>query len=438
MSVQPAAGPTRKGAADGAAAPAPERIGTFAALALRDFRLLLAGTTLSNAAQWIQMVTLGWLVYDMTGSGTMLGTVNLVRSVASLGLAPFAGVAIDRFDRRALMMSVKAWLFVITLTLGFLLIFSNIDIWHLFLFTFLAGMAQAVDMPLRQTATFDLVPRSLAPNAVALVQTGWSLMRSLGPGIGGFLILWFGPGGNFLIQAAAYALIAVTIVPMVFPPLKSAGRQGGLQNLVMGVKFVAGQRMTRTFMMMGWVLPLLIIPNYIALPPIYAKDVFHGGPDVLGMLQSAVGVGGILGGVVTASLGPYERRGLVQLSSLFLLSLSLIGFALCSDLVLAMVSLAFSGFFEMIFLTTNQTLLQLSIPDELRGRVTSIVSLNAALAPLGAFVAGAGADLLGPAAVTILLNAAAAAVALLVFLFSPTVREYRLSQAIAPEAARSH
>jgi MFS transporter, DHA1 family, staphyloferrin A biosynthesis exporter len=290
-------------------------------------------------------------------------------------------------------------------------------------------------MPLRQTVVFLLVPRALAPNAVALVQTGWGLMRSLGPGIGGFLILWFGPGGNFLIQALAYALIAFNITRIAFPPAAAGGpRRAMLQTMGEGLRYIATQPRTRAFVFMGWILPLLIIPNYVALPPIYAKDIFQGGPQVLGFLMSAVGVGGIGGGIVTASLGHLERRGLVQLGALLLTGLSLIGFALSADLLVGLVMLALSGFFEMIYLTTNQTLLQLSIPDEMRGRVTSIVSLNAGLSPIGAFLAGVGADLVGPRLVTIVLCGAAAAIAVLVFLLSPTVRDYRLSQALGGPA----
>jgi MFS family permease len=181
---------------------------------------------------------------------------------------------------------------------------------------------------------------------------------------------------------------------------------------------------------MGWVLPLFIIPNFSALPPIYAKDVFAGGPDTLGLLLSAVGVGGIAGGIVTTSLGQQERRGLVQLGALLLLSLSLIAFAISTTFWMALVFMALAGFFEMIFLTTNTTLLQLSIPDSLRGRVTGIVSLSSGLMPVGAFVAGFGADLVGPRAMTIVLGGIAGAIAVIVFFASPVIREYRLSQAL--------
>lgn len=156
---------------------------------------------------------------------------------------------------------------------------------------------------------------------------------------------------------------------------------------------------------------------------------------MLGLLLSSVGIGGIAGGIVTASLGRYERRGLVQLGSLLLLGLSLVGVGLSPDLWLALPMLALSGFFELIFLSTNQVLLQLSIPDALRGRVMGIVTLNSGLLPIGAVIAGVGADLIGPRAVTIAMAGIAAAIAIGVFVFSPRIRDYRLGSAIAASTA---
>jgi MFS family permease len=189
--------------------------------------------------------------------------------------------------------------------------------------------------------------------------------------------------------------------------------------------------------MLGLILPLCIIPIFIVLPPIYAVEVFGDeSGKVLGFLMASVGVGGIAGGVVTASLGYLERRGFLQLGTLFLLSILLIGFAFSTTLLLSLLLLAMAGFFEMMFLTTNQTLIQLSIPDSLRGRVTSIVNLNWSLASLSGLVAGAGSDLLGgPKMITILLAGIAAALVVVFFIFSPTIRNYRLSRAIALESS---
>ena len=404
--------------------------GTFASLRLKNYRTLFIGTTLSNFAMWLQQVTMTWLVYDITGSGAMIGLVNLARAMATMGFAPVSGVLIDVVQRRTLMLMTALWLLVLSLTLGTVLVSGHEALWLLFAFSFLGGVAQAVDIPLRQTAVFAIVPRTFASNAVALMQTGWGVMRSVGPALGGFLILWFGAGGNFLIQAVAYGLVMLNTLQLVFPPQQpGAGpRRGVFRNMAEGIRYVRHEPETRAFLMMGWVLPLFIIPTYIALPPIFVKEVYGGGADTLGILLAAVGVGGIFGGLVSASLGRVDRRGAVQLGALSLLALSLILFALTTNFVIALAFFAASGFFEMIFLTSNQTLLQLSIPDDLRGRVTSLVTLNMGLAPLGALYAGAAADWLGPEAVAAALSIGALAVALSAMLFSPTIRNYRISE----------
>jgi MFS family permease len=407
------------------------RNGTFAVLHVPSFAWFLTGTTFSNAAQWIQQVTLSWLVYDLTSSGAMLGIINLVRSIATVGLAPIAGVAIDRLSRRGLLYATSIWLFAISFGFGFVLLGNHNAVWPLILFSFLGGIGQAVSIPLRQTVVFSIVPRSLAPNAVALVQTGWAVMRSIGPAIGGFLILWFGPAGNFFVQAGAYALVTFTIVKLSLPHAKSGMQKGKTAgSLREGWNYIASEPTTRAFLFMNWVLPLFIIPNFSALTPIYAKDIFSGGPDTLGALLSAIGIGGIAGGFVTASLGKLDRRGLLQLVSLLLLSLSLLAFAFCTELWMALGLLALAGFFEMIYLTTNQTLLQLSIPDELRGRVTGIISLRSGLIPVGAFIAGIGSDFFGPRLMTIILSGIAGLIAVIAFFASPIIREYRLSQVL--------
>lgn len=412
------------------------RIGTFDSLRIANFRLLLVGTTLSNAAQWIQQVTLGWLVFDLTGSGTALGTMNLVRAVSTVGLVPVSGTIIDSVGRRALMILVNAWLLLTSLVLGIVLVLGHAEVWYIFAFTFFAGFAQSIDMPLRQTVVFMLVPRNLASNAFALVQTGWGLMRSLGPALGGFLIVAFGAGGNFLLQALAYGLIALNVLYIKFPPQpQPATRPPVLKQMVEGISFVRHSRMTRTFLMMGWVLPLFIIPVYITLPPIYAEEVFgdpgESNADILGFLLASVGVGGVAGGLLVASISSVDRRGLLQIGALFMCCLSLVLFALSSQLWMALLFLGASGFFEMLFLTSNQTLLQLSIPDEVRGRVTSITALSAGLAPIGSFAAGVGSDFVGPQEITLVLCGIGAVVSVLALLFVPTIRDFRMSEAIA-------
>ncbi len=406
---------------------------TFSVFGQPDFRWLFLGNVLANAAQWIQQVTMSWLVYEWTSSGAVLGSLSLVSTFATLGLAPLAGVAIDRLSRRRLMLFTNSWSLVINLALGLTLLTGLTQVWPLFLFTLLGGMAMAIDQPLRQTVLFTLVPRNLTPNAVALLQTGWATMRTLGPAIGGTLLLWIGAGGNFLVQASAYGLITWTILRLAFPPVPAAGPQTPtFGNLKQGLRFVLGDRHTRTFFLMGWILSFFIIPIFVVMPSIYAHDIFQGGPEVLGSLLSAVGVGGIVGGLVVASFKKIDRRGLLEVAGLVGLSLSLVGFSLSEHLWLSLLLMALAGFCEMTFIVTNQTLLQLSIPDELRGRVNGIITLSNGLMPIGSLIAGVGADLLGPRPTALWLSAAAGTISLAALLTSRTLREYRLSRGLVP------
>ena len=248
---------------------AAERVGTFSSLRFRNFRYLLSGTVLSQAGGWIQSVTVSWLVYDLTGSGTLLGTINVLSAISSLSTIPVAGLLIDRMNRRNLMLLVNAWLFMITLGMGIVLLSGHSHASYLFIFAFLAGLTQTIDTSLRQVMVFDLVPRVHTPNAVALIQTGWSLMRSFGPAIGGFLILWFGPGGNFLCQAGAYALIAITILQIRFPASTiDTVRTSPMKNIREGLQYVARERVTRTFMIMGFIPSFFIVPILTVIIPI--------------------------------------------------------------------------------------------------------------------------------------------------------------------------
>jgi len=174
---------------------------TSSSLGIKNFRSLLTTTVLTDASMWMQQVTLSWLVYQLTGSGIMLGSVNLLRALASVCVVPVSGVLIDRYDRRFLMIVIAGWMVMIHLALGYNSDYRCSGLGLLFAFSFFSGIAHTVNLSLREVAVFDLVPRSLTPNAVAIIRTGWSLMRSFGPGLGGFLIVWIGAGGNFVVLA---------------------------------------------------------------------------------------------------------------------------------------------------------------------------------------------------------------------------------------------
>src|SRR5262245_27993818 len=178
-----------------------EHIGTFHAFRYGNYRLLWLGDVLTAAAQWTQQTTMGWVVYDLTGSGQILGAINAVRVIPTLFFSPVAGVATDRFSRNRIIAVSQFTMFLLTFAVALGLAFHQIQVWHLFLFTILVGTAQTFNMPARQTFVFDLVPRRVIPNAVALSWLAFSLARSIGPAVGGMLIVLFGPADNFFLQS---------------------------------------------------------------------------------------------------------------------------------------------------------------------------------------------------------------------------------------------
>lgn len=416
--------------ADSTAVVTAEKSGPFAPLRIHAFRLLAVGTVCSYAAQWIQSVVVNWLVYDITGSGTILGTISVVASVFSLAMLFVAGLLVDAFNRRKIMLIDSTAFLTLTLVLGLLLLSGHSSIIYLFVFACLYGAMETLDSTVRQVLVFDLVPRHQTPNALAFIQTGWSIMRVAGPSLGGFLLVWFSAGGSFLVQAGICAVVLLTVLFIKLPPRTPEPiRTSPVQNIKEGLTYLFKEPVTRMFTLVGIIMPILAVPIFTTLPPIYAVEVFHDNTGrVLGFLVAAVGVGGVIGGLITPYLKKWDRWGVLQMVSIIMLSLMLIAFALSSNLALALVVLVLAGFFEIIFITTNATLIQLSIPDKLRGRVTAAVSLTWILSPLGNMLAGGGSDLIGPKYITIVLSAAAAVVTIVFLLFSPTIRNYRLSQ----------
>ncbi len=199
---------------------------TFSSLKYRNYRYLFIGQLFSSSGQWIQQVTLSWLVYDLTGSALLLGAINGFRALPFLITGPLGGVAADRVDRRYLMMSTQFALAVSSLVLGFLVYADLIQVWHLFAFTLFTGVAWSFNQPVRQALVPSLVPKEDLLNAIALNSSAFNITRIIGPAIGGYLIDRVGIAGNFFIQTVAY----LGVVGMIFMMALSLGIYYWLQR----------------------------------------------------------------------------------------------------------------------------------------------------------------------------------------------------------------
>ena len=381
---------------------------------------------LSWSSQWIQHAALGWVVYEITGSGTLLGAVMGARAIPMILLAPVSGVAADRYDRRRLMQASQGLAAAVNLSFGAALALGLVSTWMLFGFTILMGASNVMDRPARFTTAFELVPRELVVKAVSLNTIGFSMARVLGPMVAGYLIAAFGGAGTFFLQGVLYAASGVMVFFVVFPPrVAPAEPKSPWHDMTEGLRFAVSSPRTRVLLAVGFLPFFLLIPVFGTLYPIYAKDVFAAGPTGLGLLLTAVGVGGTLGGFIASALGRAERQGLIQSVWIVVMAAAIIGVALSPSLPLAMALSVVGGAAEMAHASSNMAMLQMSAPPEMRGRISSLLMLNPALISLGALLAGPLSDAAGVRNASMILAGAAVATIAALYTFSPALRELR-------------
>jgi MFS family permease len=399
--------------ADGAERAGPG--GTFRSLKYRDFRLLWMSTLFTSAGQWFQQITVGWLVWEMTQSAFLLGSINGFRALPLLLLAPVVGVAADRVNRKWLLQSTAVLAFFSSAAMAVIIFAEVLEVWHLFLFTLITGVVWAFNNPVRQSIVPNLVPKFDLMNALALQSAGFNITRILGPALAGVILAHVGGAENFGLQTLAYVGVFMMVVPMVVPAATRAASASIRENLGEGLKYVWSHKTLRTQLTLAFVPTILAFP-YMALMPIFATDVYGKAASAFGIMGSAVGVGAVLGTLTLATLSNVERRGMVMMGAILLLGVSLVAFSQARSFELALFLLAVTGAAQMVYLTTNQTILQLIVPDELRGRVMGIYMLSQGMMPLGGLLGGALAEATSAPTAVALLGTLVCVMALL-FMF---------------------
>lgn len=406
---------------------------TFEAFKYRDYRLLWLGNLFTTIAVWIQTTTMGWVAYDLTGTGSTIGIVNAMRTVPTIFMAPVSGVTVDRFNRNKIIAISQISLFVFAFLLAVDIYWGTLKVWHLFLFALLGGITNTFNMPARQTFVFDLVPQQVLPNAIALDNIAFSSARTLAASGAGALIVAFGAANNFFIQAFMYLAIMATVLSIRTKRKPRAPESRRFfQEMIEGYRYVSRNPHARLLLLMMIINPMLLIPLHLALLPMFAKNILAGGAAALGLLLGFLGVGGFLGGLLTASLNKVDRRGLIQLVSLLIHSLAHAGFCLVAfwtgRLWMTIPFLVIAGTMESLHMTTNQTVLQLLAPDHLRGRLTSVLQLTQLISPVGIYAAGALADNFGPVSVGFVFSLCGFLMTAAIFVSSSRMRNLRLSE----------
>ena len=369
------------------------RFTTFTSLRHRDFLLLWLSNLCNASASWFQQITIPWVVWEISSSPFLVGVTAGMRSLPFLGIGPFAGVFADRVDRRKLVLVVQSSLAVVVLAfatgvhLGYVV--GYVGILYAMLFTVITGILHSVVQPVRQAMVANTVPREDLWNAIALNSISGNVARVVGPGLGGVLIAWLGPAVNFYIEGVFYVLMALAIFPIALPYREemTAARASVLSNLKQGFRYVVTEQRVLRLLLVVCISDILIAP-IIHLMPVIADDVLGHGSEVYGFLVLATGIGGIIATISFASMGNAFRQGSIGLVSLMLLSGSAIMLGLSTWLWVSLAAVFGLGFFRLVFKINNNTLVQSTIPDSLRGRVMSIYHLDHGLTPLASMTLG--------------------------------------------------
>lgn len=378
------------------------------------------GQLSTSLGQWMDQVTRGWLVYQLTGDALQLGLATAIRGLPLLLFGIIAGAYADRSGRKAQLIVAQVTNAALNLTLATLVVTHNVQIWHIYLSAFLAGSVQAFQQPARQTLISDLVGNDRLMNALALNSAALNSSRTLGPAIAGLFITAVGTGGSYYLQGIMYAFATVWTGQMHVPDRFGDGsqREPFFASIRSGFQYVGGNTDIRTLMLLA-LGPLTFGMSYTSLMPVVAKEILNGGASLQGVLLSVIGLGSLTGALVVASMRRSNGYGLPVVIGAACFSIAIFSFG-SSNWVWLSLPLGFAiGLFNVTYQTQNQTLLQILAPRHLRGRIMSIYLLNRATVPLGALAAGALASEFGGGTALRIMSGCALAVIVFVVVTRP-------------------
>jgi MFS family permease len=368
------------------------------ALHHRDFRWFFAGQGVSQIGTWLQLIATSWLVYRLSDSTLLLGVAAFAQQIPFLLLAPVAGVFVDRFDRRRLLIVTNSIAALQASVMFAVVALGVVQPWHLIAGNLVLGLVNAWDAPARQSILIHLVRgRQDLASAIALNSVMMNLARFAGPMVGGVLIAALGERWGFGANLASYfaMLYALSRIP-ANPPRQKVQETGIFRQLAAGARYAYGFLPSRCALLL-LTAASLTIGSYVSLMPWFAREAFHGDSGTLGLLISAAGLGAVSGMVYLALRSGI--RGLFGLIgwTVMLAGAALAVFSFAPSLWLALPSLYFVGLGLMLTAASTNTVLQSIVPDELRGRVASLYVMSfIGMTPLGALATGWVSERIGP------------------------------------------
>lgn len=367
------------------------------ALRHRNFKLFVSGQSISLIGTWMTRLATSWLVYRLTHSALLLGVVGFAGQILTFLLAPFAGVWIERMDRRKLLVWTQALAAVQSLALAALTLARAINIWEIIALSLFQGLINAFDMPGRQAFIVQMVEsREDLGNAIGINSSMVNSARLIGPALAGLVIAAWGEGWCFLIDGVSYFAVIASLLMMRLKPIEQRRSPASmLGQMREGWTYVSTFIPIRTVLTLFAILSLMGWP-YAVLLPIFAGKVLHGGPNTLGMLTGASGVGAL-----TAALALTLRKSVVGLTKSIQRAAAMFGaglilFGLSHTLWLSLLMMLVVGYGMMLGLAGSNTIIQTLVPENMRGRVMSYYTMAfVGMAPFGSLLAGGLAHWIG-------------------------------------------
>ncbi|MGH7871058.1 MAG: MFS transporter [Candidatus Binatia bacterium] len=401
--------------------------GRLAAFRYRDFRLFWISLFISNIGTWMQMTATNWLLYELTDSPLQLGMNGVFRAAPAIALGVISGTFADRYNRKRLMLVTQLVLAAIALGLGLLDHTGHIEAWQIYAFTFVSSAVGTFDGPARQALFPSLVPRAVLPNAVALNSLLWKGAALLGPTFGGIAISAMGIAGAFYANAASFLAVVVALLMMHAPSPAVEKRRDFVAETKAGLTYIASQPIILGLSIMEAFSSVFGLDH--AMLTILARDVFRVGAAGFGFLQSARGLGAVVGSSLFIALGQRAAQGRTLLISAVLYGAGFALFGIATNFPLALALLALVGATDAIWSAARSTMVQLITPDKMRGRIMGLFQLsNRGLHPLGQMETGLVVPIMGAREATFAGGIIISVMTLLTVWRVPEIAKFRWNQ----------
>jgi MFS family permease len=364
----------------------------LAAFQYRDFRILWLGAFTSTVGSWMQKVAQSWLVFDLTNSSVYLGLDDFLGQLPILLFTLVGGVIADRHDRRHVLMGSQVVQMATALTLAALVFADKVHVFHILALSFMAGLGQAFGGPAYQAMIPSLVEKKDLPNAIALNSIQFNLARMIGPLLAGATLAAWGTAVCFGLNGLSFLVVIVALMSLTIKHVRPAEQKPMLDEMRGGLRYAKGEPAILALTVLGGLTTFLGLPLLTFLP-IFARDVFQGDINRFAQMMSYSGAGAVCGALVVAWLGRFRHMGWALLAILAVFGALVTGFALSRIGWLSNLLLFLTGATLLMTFSMTASLVQLIVPDHLRGRVMSIymVAFRGGM-PLGSLAAGYAAS----------------------------------------------